>query len=203
MRAGSPPAVVESAGDVSRRCPRARKAAAARAASPAASAAGDSASSSRAANSGCPARTSGRSLATGVSMLARKRISSSSSMTETLRFVDDERGGLPGRVPLADEDAPAARSSSALDSPTSGAKIELERQQPDEVVGAQRRIIEIEAANIAASVGLEGRLEQRRLSGSGLPDQQRSGISPRTVRTAGCSAPRAAGPTETGTSDSP
>ena len=47
------------------------------------------------------------------------------------------------------------------------------REQPDEIVGLERWIIEINTTHIAASLGLEGRLNERGLSGAGLADQER------------------------------
>ena len=89
---------------------------------------------------------------------------------EALRLVDDERRGLPGGVAVREAAPRDAREGAPWTRPPR-AQIELEGEQPDEVVGAKRGIIQVNAPDVAAPLGFQGRPYQRRLAGSGLANQ--------------------------------
>ena len=92
--------------------------------------------------------------------------------TEALGLIYHERRYLPACPPFAKERFEALEEV-RLGLTCLWTKIELEGQQPDEVGYVKSRIIQVDASDVAAPLGFEGRPYKRRLTSSGLANQHR------------------------------
>ncbi len=91
---------------------------------------------------------------------------------QTLRLIHNERGDLTPLAALAEHRAEALQEHRFRDRRLRS-KIEFDRERPDEVLGTENGIVDVDAAHVAASVGIERRLNQRRFAGAGLAQQER------------------------------
>ncbi len=103
-------------------------------------------------------------------MFASSRISSSNSSLR-LWASSITNAVISPRARRSRSDRSSSASSAVLDSAARGLRSNRSRQHVHELRARERRVVQVDAADVAARLRLEGRVQQRRFPGTRFADQ--------------------------------